>query len=68
MITGSEGGVLAAEVKLSATVSDHDLRHLNWLLSRYGDHVVDRIVITTGSTAHRRRDGIAVIPLALPGP
>lgn len=68
MLTNPEGRVLAAEVKLSGTVSDHDLRHLKWLTSKYEQHVVDRIVITTGPVAYRRPDGIAIVPLALLGP
>lgn len=68
MLTNPEGKVLAAEVKLSGTVADHELRHLEWLASRYGEHVIDRIVITTGSAAYRRPDGIAIVPLALLGP
>ncbi|MFT4163935.1 MAG: DUF4143 domain-containing protein [Microlunatus sp.] len=68
MLTDPEGKVLAAEVKLSGTVSDHDVRHLRWLTTKYPEHVIDRIVITTGPTAYRRPDGIAIIPLALLGP
>lgn len=67
ILTNPDGTVLAAEVKLGGTVSDHDLRHLRWLASRYGEYVIDRIVITTGAVAYRRPDGIAVIPLALLG-
>ncbi len=59
---------LAIEVKLSESVTDHDVRHLNWLQQQLGDLVVDRVVITTGKTAYRRRDGVAVIPFALLGP
>jgi uncharacterized protein len=59
--------VLAIEVKLAATVSDHDLRHLKWLSERLGDDLVDAIVITTGSAAYRRADGIGVVPAALLG-
>ena len=68
MLTSPEGKVVAAEVKLSSTISDHDLRHLKWLASKHGEHVIDRIVITTGPAAYRRKDGIAIIPLALLGP
>lgn len=68
ILTTPEGKILAAEVKLSGTVSDHDLRHLTWLTSRYAERVIDRIAITTGPSAYRRPDGIAVVPLALLGP
>lgn len=60
--------VLAVEVKLSATVDDDDVRHLNWLANNDPDGVIDRAVITTGPRAYRRKDGVAVIPLALLGP
>lgn len=63
-----DGGVVALEVKLSATVDDHDVRHLHWLKSKIGDRLLDRIVITTGSFAYRRSDGVGVVPLALLGP
>ena len=59
---------MAIEVKLAPTVSDHDVRHLNWLETRLGEQLADRIVITTGPVAYRRADGVAVIPLALLGP
>ncbi|MGH9043881.1 MAG: ATP-binding protein [Acidimicrobiales bacterium] len=68
MLTNPEGKVLAAEVKLSGTVSDHDLRQLKWLTSNYTEHVIDRIAITTGPFAYRRPDGIAIVPLSLLGP
>ncbi len=60
--------VLAIEVKLSHTVTDRDVRHLRWLADRIGDDLLDAVVVTTGSDAYRRRDGIAVVPAALLGP
>ena len=33
-----------------------------------GDEQADAVVLTTGSEAYRRADGIAVVPLALLGP
>ncbi|HZJ28905.1 MAG TPA: hypothetical protein VFD37_02830 [Solirubrobacterales bacterium] len=60
--------VVAIEVKLSGTVNDGDVRHLNWLHEQLGERVLDRIVINTGELAYRRKDGVAVIPLALLGP
>jgi hypothetical protein len=59
--------VLALEVKLGAGVTDADVHHLKWLGSRIGDGLLDAAVITTGPTAYRRPDGIAVIPAALLG-
>lgn len=60
--------VLALEVKLSATVSDDDVRHLHWLRNAIGDDLLDAVVVTIGPDAYRRADGIAVIPAALLGP
>jgi hypothetical protein len=60
--------VVAAEVKLAATVADADVEHLLWLKARLGDQLLDAVVITTGQHAYRRQDGVAVIPLALLGP
>lgn len=59
--------VVAVEVKLSATVDDHDVRHLLWLRSQLGDDFIDGVVVSTGPYAYRRSDGIAVVPLALLG-
>ncbi|WP_353865363.1 ATP-binding protein [Svornostia abyssi] len=68
IVEDASGGVLALEVKLSATVEDRDVRHLSWLRAQLGEQVRDAAIITTGPQAYRRSDGIAVIPLALLGP
>ncbi|MFP4636180.1 MAG: DUF4143 domain-containing protein, partial [Nitriliruptoraceae bacterium] len=60
--------IVAIEVKLSATVEDADVKHLNWLQQRLGDQLLDACVVTTGQHAYRRLDGIGVVPLALLGP
>lgn len=60
--------VLAAEVKLARVAQDNDVRHLRWLQERIGDDLLDAMILTTGSDAYRRSDGIAVVPLALLGP
>jgi uncharacterized protein len=60
--------IAALEVKLSAEVTDDDVRHLLWLRDQLGDDLLDMIVITTGSHAYRRPDGIAVVPAVLLGP
>ncbi|WP_404352318.1 DUF4143 domain-containing protein [Phycicoccus jejuensis] len=60
--------VVAVEVKLSATVSEDDVRHLLWLRDQLDDELLDAAVVTTGREAYRRPDGIAVIPAALLGP
>ena len=60
--------VVAVEIKLSSSVTDDDVRHLLWLREQIGDELLDAVVVTTGSHAYRRRDGIAVVPAALLGP
>ncbi len=60
--------IVAIEVKLGAVATDHDVRHLLWLREKLGDELADAVVVTTGRDAYRRKDGIAVIPLALLGP
>ena len=59
---------VAIEVKIAPSVSDDDVRHLRCLGERYGNDLLDAVVITAGRDAYRRRDGIAVIPAALLGP
>lgn len=63
-----DGRVVALEVKLAASVEDRDVRHLHWLAREIGNGLLDAAVLTTGPSAYRRADGIAVIPLALLGP
>jgi predicted AAA+ superfamily ATPase len=60
--------VVAVEVKLARTVDDADVRHLHWLREQLGPDLLDAVVVTTGSEAYRRRDGVAVVPAALLGP
>jgi len=68
IVERADGRFVAIEVKLAQTVGDADVRHLNWLADATPDEVLDRAIITTGSSAYRRRDGVAVIPAALLGP
>jgi uncharacterized protein len=68
IVERADGGVLAVEVKLARSIRDDDIKHLRWLSEKLGDQVVDQVVLTTGSEAYRRTDGIAVVPLALLGP
>jgi predicted AAA+ superfamily ATPase len=68
IIEGPDRRVVAIEVKLAPTVSNLDVRHLNWLDTKLGGQLADRLVITTGPVAYRRPDGVAVVPLALLGP
>ena len=65
IIERSDGRIVALEVKLKANISDHDTRHLQWLQERIGPDLLDAAIITTGTTAYRRTDGIAIIPAAL---
>lgn len=68
VLVRDDGRVVAVEVKLSGTVSDHDTRHLRWLADRLGERLLDAVVVTTGPQAYRRPDGIGVVPLGLIGP
>ncbi len=60
--------VVAIEVKLGVAPTDEDVRHLLWLKEQIGDELADMVIVTTGSQAYRRRDGVAVVPAALLGP
>lgn len=62
-----DGRLVAIEVKLASTVADSDVRHLHWLRELAGDRLVERLIVTTGSHAYRRPDGVIVVPLALLG-
>lgn len=68
IIERADGRIVGLEVKLAQTITDLDVRHLKWLADKIGDELLDRIVISTGQSAYRRRDGIAVVPAALLGP
>lgn len=68
IITSADHGIIGIEVKLSATVDAADVKHLGWLRDRIGDQLLDAVLITTGTEAYRREDGIAVVPVALLGP
>ncbi|WP_260425056.1 ATP-binding protein [Arachnia propionica] len=63
-----DGRCLGIEVKLTAAPDDDDVRHLRWLRDKAPDRVADVVILTTGSRAYRRRDGVGVIPLGLLGP
>jgi predicted AAA+ superfamily ATPase len=68
IVKGESGRVIAIEVKLAATPSERDGRHLHWLEREIGDELVDKLIITTGRSAYRREDGIAVVPAGLLAP
>jgi predicted AAA+ superfamily ATPase len=67
VVEGGDGRIVGVEVKLAPAVSEADVRHLLWLRDQFPDRVVDLMVVTTGATAYRRSDGVAVVPLALLG-
>jgi len=68
IVERDDGSVVAVEVKLDQTVDARDVRHLLWLRDEIGDRLLDAFVVTTGTEAFRRRDGIGVVPAALLGP
>lgn len=68
IVEGRDRRIVAVEVKLAASVSDKDVRHLNWIEDQLGDQVADKVLVTTGEYAYRRPDGVAVVPFALLGP
>lgn len=68
IVVGEAGRVLAIEVKLGELVDNSDVRHLHWLEAEIGPDLLDKVVVTTGTDAYRRRDGVAVVPAALLGP
>lgn len=59
---------VALEVKLTAVPDHHDVKHLLWLKEQMGPALTDMVVVTTGRSAYRRADGVAVVPLSLLGP
>lgn len=67
VIETSDGAIIPVEIKLTATPTDADVRHLLWLKEQLPDDVVDMVIVTTGQHAYRRPDGVAVVPLALLG-
>lgn len=68
IVESQDKRVVAIEVKLKRTIKDDDTRNLRWLKEKIGGELLDAIVVTTGETAYRRRDGIGVVPAALLGP
>ena len=50
---------------MTANARDGDLRHIEWLKSSIGDDLLDAIVITTGTDAYRRGDGVGIVPAAV---
>ncbi|MDO5092420.1 MAG: hypothetical protein Q4D79_03195 [Propionibacteriaceae bacterium] len=67
LVEGRGGRLVGIEVKLPASVSDKDVRHLLWLRDQLGEQIRDLVVITTGPTAYRRPDRVAMVPPGPPG-
>ena len=68
IVERGDGRVVGLEVKLHAVATDKDVAHLKWLREQMGDDLLDAVVVTSGTEAYRRSDGIAVVPAALLGP
>jgi predicted AAA+ superfamily ATPase len=68
VVERDDGRIIAMEVKLGSSPGNDSVRHLEWLSRQLGDELLDAIVVTTGTEAYRRPDGIAVVPAALLGP
>jgi len=68
MVMRPDGRVLAIEVKLAGSVRDGDVKHLRWLEQQLGSRLLDSLVVTTGRSAYRRKDGVGVVPLGLLAP
>jgi non-homologous end joining protein Ku len=65
IVERGDGGVIAMEVKLHPVATDKDVIHFNWLHEQIGGDLLDAVVVTTGTEAYRRPDGVAVVPAAL---
>lgn len=68
IVEARDGGVVAFEIRLARTATDAHAKHLTWLGEQLGGRLKDAVIITTGPSAYRRPDGIAVVPAALLGP
>jgi len=60
--------VVAVEVKLGGAIDGDVVKHVHWLREEIGEDLLEAVVVTSGPLAHRRKDGVAVVPLALLGP
>ncbi|MBP9113847.1 MAG: ATP-binding protein [Polyangiaceae bacterium] len=59
---------LAIEVKMTQKVDEQNIKHLHWLKSSLGKDCLGCVIITTGTEAYTRKDGVMVVPAALLGP
>ena len=51
IVIGTDGGIVAVEVKLSATVNNDAVSHLKWLRDTIGDALRDAVLVNTGRHA-----------------
>lgn len=68
LVEGDDGRVVGLTVALGQVADEQAADDLRWLGARLGPRVADLVVVTTGGSAYRRRDGVAVVPAALLGP
>ena len=68
LLIGRTDGGRALTLVIEQTLDPTHVKHLAWLGEQLGQRLRDAVIITTGPTAYRRSDGIAVVPAALLGP
>ena len=63
-------GIGQLGVRVAAQAAEAQVKHLRTRGGEHGigDDLLDAVVVTTGTEAYRRPDGIAVVPAALLGP
>lgn len=61
------GNLIAFEIKLKPHVDSNDVRHLHAFEKLVGEKLKAKVMVTTGSRAYKRTDGVLVVPLALLG-
>lgn len=64
IVEREDGKILPIEIKLGQTLGEPDFKQLRWLAAQLGDQVIDLVVVYSGRYAYRK-DGIALIPLAM---
>jgi predicted AAA+ superfamily ATPase len=60
-----DGRVVAIEVKASASVDQHDLRHARYLRDRLGDRFVQGVVLYTGPRPLSFGDQLMALPISM---
>jgi predicted AAA+ superfamily ATPase len=65
LLEGLDGGIVAIEVKASASPTPNDARHLRWLKGKLGDRMVAGIVLHLGRAAGSFGDGIYALPVSV---